>query len=97
MKWAEKSPPISKGFEAGPEHTETVVNFTLGHKDALQASGTVAGTAKGLTPTAPPVGTAAGEVAGAEPERGRPAQNGSQPARHPCCSRASGRRLPLVS
>lgn len=50
LKWVEKSPPISKGFEAGPEHTETAVNFTLRHKDAPQVSGMVAGTAKGLTP-----------------------------------------------
>lgn len=50
LKWVEKSPPISKGFEAGPEHTGTIVNFTLGHKDDLQASSLVAGTVKGLTP-----------------------------------------------
>lgn len=39
LKWAEISPPISKGCEMGPEHTEVVVDFTLEHKDALQVSG----------------------------------------------------------
>lgn len=70
LKWVEESTPVSKGFAAGPEHTETIVNLTLGYKDTAQESSVVAGTEKALTSASPPVGTAAREVEGAETEHG---------------------------
>lgn len=85
-----KIPTISKGFEAGPGHTETVVNFTPGCRGALQASGAVAGTATG-------VGTAGNGCWGHGRGRAQAWMLGSQPAQHPSCSRASGRHLPPAS
>lgn len=89
-----KIPTISKGFEAGPGHTETVVNFTPGCRGALQVHGAVAGTVTGVT-LPPQQGTAAGDAAGTEPSHG--CWLGSQPAQHPSCSHASGWNLPSAS
>lgn len=88
-----KIPTISKGFEAGPGHTETVVNFTLGCRGALQVSGVVAGTATGVTSV-----TLAGNGCWGH-GRGRALAEmwGSQPEQHPSCSPASGWHLPPAS
>lgn len=99
LKWVEKSPSISKGSEAGPEHAETVVNFTLGRQRRRASERRGGRDSQGLTPAAPPVGMAAGEVAGGGQSQCAAAwckMAASQPARCSCRSRASGRRLPLV-
>lgn len=80
LKWVEKSPSISKGSEAGPEHAETVVNFTLGRQRRRASERRGGRDSQGLTPATPPVGMAAGEVAGGDRASVRPPGAKWQPA-----------------